>query len=401
MSEPEPHLPEADQLAGTTSLGQRVAWGVLGVLLTLLGLWTLQGFLAALAWALIFAIAVWPLYRKVRARCGRQGRGIVVPGLFTVGIALLFIVPLGLIALQLGREAHGLMHWMNDAQRTGIPVPAFVQDLPVFGPEAADWWRSTIGDPGSAAELLKRVNRAELLTTGRNLGVEIAHRLALFGFTLLTLFFIFREGDTLARQLRRASRRAFGPAGERVGLQVIASVHGTVDGLVLVGLGEGFVMGITYAVMGVPHATVLGTLTAIAAMIPFGGPVSVCLPPLFLLLQGSTAAAIVLLAIGLAVTFSADHFIRPVLIGGATRLPFIWVLLGILGGLEVWGLLGLFVGPASLAALILLWREWTGPGTTELTTTEPVGADLATTARAKTDLATANVAATKETTEHA
>ena len=87
--------------------------------------------------------------------------------------------------------------------------------------------------------------------------------------------------------LRRASRRAFGPAGERVGLQVIASVHGTVDGLVLVGLGEGFVMGVTYAVMGVPHSTVLGTLTAIAAMIPFGGPVAVGLSALFLLLQGA------------------------------------------------------------------------------------------------------------------
>jgi predicted PurR-regulated permease PerM len=396
MSKPEPHFSEADQPADTTSLGQRVAWGVLGVLLTLLGLWTLQGFLAALAWALIFAIAVWPLYRKARARCSRQWRGIVVPALFTVGIALIFIVPLGLIALQLGREVHGLMHWMGDSQRTGIPAPAFVVDVPVFGPEIADWWRNTIGDPGSAAELLRRVNRAELLTTGRNLGVEIAHRLALFGFTLLTLFFIFREGDTLAQQLRCASRRAFGPAGERVGLQVIASVHGTVDGLVLVGLGEGFVMGITYAVMGVPHATVLGTLTAIAAMIPFGGPVAVGLSALFLLFQGSTAAAIVLFAIGLAVTFSADHFIRPVLIGGATRLPFIWVLLGILGGLEVWGLLGLFLGPASMAALILLWREWTGPGTTELAAAEPVGADQVATGRAKADMAI-----TKERPEHA
>ncbi len=61
----------------------------------------------------------------------------------------------------------------------------------------------------------------------------------------------------------------------------------------------------------------------------------------------------------MAVTFSADHFVRPVLIGGATKLPFIWVLLGILGGVEVWGLIGLFVGPAIMAALIMLWREWT------------------------------------------
>ena len=56
----------------------------------------------------------------------------------------------------------------------------------------------------------------------------------------------------------------------------------------------------------------------------------------------------------------ADHAVRPALIGGTTRLPFLWVLLGILGGVETFGLLGLFLGPAIMAALILLWREWSG-----------------------------------------
>ena len=59
------------------------------------------------------------------------------------------------------------------------------------------------------------------------------------------------------------------------------------------------------------------------------------------------------------VVFVADHFVRPVLIGGAIRLPFLWVLMGILGGLEAFGILGLFLGPAIMAALISLWREWT------------------------------------------
>ncbi len=67
----------------------------------------------------------------------------------------------------------------------------------------------------------------------------------------------------------------------------------------------------------------------------------------------------------MAVTFTADHFVRPVLIGGATKLPFIWVLLGILGGVEAWGLLGLFLGPAIMAALIMMWREWASEGAGE------------------------------------
>lgn len=84
------------------------------------------------------------------------------------------------------------------------------------------------------------------------------------------------------------------------------------------------------------------------------------LAALLLLALGSPVAATIIVAIGFAVTFVADHFVRPVLIGGSTRLPCLWVLLGILGGVEAWGLLGLFLGPAIMAALILLWREWVG-----------------------------------------
>jgi len=81
-----------------------------------------------------------------------------------------------------------------------------------------------------------------------------------------------------------------------------------------------------------------------------------------LLAGGAVVPAAIVVAAGFVVTFVADHFVRPALIGGTTRLPFLWVLLGILGGVETFGLLGLFVGPAVMAALILLWREFTeGP----------------------------------------
>jgi len=77
-----------------------------------------------------------------------------------------------------------------------------------------------------------------------------------------------------------------------------------------------------------------------------------------LLGQGAVLAAIAVVVIGLIVVGIADHFVRPVLIGSATRLPFLWVLIGILGGVETFGLLGLFVGPATMAVLVLLWREY-------------------------------------------
>jgi len=80
---------------------------------------------------------------------------------------------------------------------------------------------------------------------------------------------------------------------------------------------------------------------------------------LYLAATGDTIAGAAVFCVGLAVVFVADHFIRPVIIGGAARLPFLWVLLGILGGLETFGIIGLFLGPAIMAALISVWRDWT------------------------------------------
>jgi predicted PurR-regulated permease PerM len=274
----------------------------------------------------------------------------------------MFIVPLALVGIQAGKEAHGVFETIDRARTEGIPPPEWLGHLPVGSQEATNWWRENLANPGSATELLQKARRSQFVANGPELGAEVAHRIVLFGFMLLTLFFLFKDGDRVSVQMQDASARAFGPAGERVGRQIIASVHGTVDGLVLVGLGEGFILGIGYLLAGVPHPTLFGLFTAIAAMVPFGAPLVFGIAALILLIQGSVVAAITIGVLGMVVTFVADHFIRPSLIGSATRLPFLWVLLGILGGVETWGLLGLFLGPAIMAALMLLWREWAGRG---------------------------------------
>ena len=140
------------------------------------------------------------------------------------------------------------------------------------------------------------------------------------------------------------------------------SVRGTIDGLVLVGIGEGAVMAVVYVIAGVPHPLLLGFLTAIAAMIPFGAALLFAVASALLIGLGHLGWAIAVFAIGLGVVGVADHFVRPVLIGGSTRLPFLWVLIGILGGVETMGLIGLFVGPAAMATLIMLWRDYLSDG---------------------------------------
>ncbi|WP_284947509.1 AI-2E family transporter [Acidisoma cladoniae] len=348
--------PSEPSLGGTRP--QNIAMGVLAFGLLLLALFTLRNFLSALAWAGIFAIALWPLYGRAVAHFGAGRRNILMPAVFTLGVALIFIVPLGLVGLQLAREADDAQDWIHDAQNYGIAEPDVLTHLPFGQAQVDTWWQENLGDPGGARKLVQRTTQGHVAGVGRVVGLQVVHRLTAFVFTLLTLFFLFREGHLLTEQMRRAATRAFGLGGERVGQQIIASVHGTVNGLVLVGLGEGVLLGIVYAIAGVPQATIFGVITAVAAMIPFAAPVVFAIASLLLIAQGAFVWGVAVFILGMIVTFVADHFVRPVLIGGTTKLPFIWVLLGILGGVEAWGLIGLFFGPAIMAALILIWREW-------------------------------------------
>lgn len=323
-----------------------------------LGVWIVWDFLPALAWAVVVAIAVWPLIERSRLR--RWNRTAAAAEA-TLAIGVILIVPLIVLGVQITHEAVVSMQWIRAAERGGIPVPEWLAQLPLVGTYISEWWTSNLSEPNDAANLLGRIDRSWLIEWTRILGVQLVRRLTILVFTFLTLFFLFRDGELLVRQTLAVVDRFFGATGTQLAPQVLKAVRATVNGLVLVGFGEGLLLGIAYAFAGLPRPVLLGALTGVLATVPFGAPVVFGLGALYLFSQSQTAAAVVLLAFGSIVVFIADHFLRPILIGGAARLPFLWVLLGIFGGLESFGLLGLFLGPTIMAVLLALWREWAKP----------------------------------------
>ncbi|WP_425374322.1 AI-2E family transporter [Lichenihabitans psoromatis] len=344
-----------------TNRMQRNARLVLILALVALGAWTLHGFIAALVWAAIIAIAIGPLYAKATLRWPPGKHNIALPLLFTTLVAVIFLLPFIVLGIQAAREAQALMHFGTEAMRSGIPEPAWVGSLPFGAAEVSDWWKTNLANPSDVSGLVHHATHSAGMLNNRELWTAFTHRIVTFFFTIVTLFFLLRDGKSLSNDMLLASHKLFGPHGERIARQMVSSVHGTVDGLVLVGLGEGVLLGIAYALAGVPHPTLLGAFSAVAAMIPFVVVVLLLVLGAVLVAQGALWTAIALVAFGLVMNSIADHFVRPGLIGGATKLPFLWVLLGILGGVETWGLIGLFVGPAVMSALILLWREFVRP----------------------------------------
>lgn len=336
---------------------QGIARIILGAALCLLGLWIARGVLPGLIWALVLLIAVGPLYRQAERRWPPGRHNILLPSLFSLGIGLLVIVPIALVAVQAAHEAHEVAIWVSKARNEGVPVPIWLSRLPFAGPELVSWWQTNLATAQATQSHLHQLDSYALIEQSRLIGSGLLHRLINFAVALVALFLLLRHRDALAEQSLSLGERLFGPTGERIALQMVKSVRGTIDGVVLVGLGEGVLLGIAYAIAGVPHPILLGAITGIAAMIPFGAALLLGFVALLLLAKGATTAALIVVIFGFVVVFVADHAVRPALIGGTTRLPFLWVLIGILGGVESFGLLGLFVGPAVIAALIMLWRD--------------------------------------------
>ncbi|MBV1836615.1 AI-2E family transporter [Acetobacter estunensis] len=354
-----PRLVEMDTMVQRTA-ARKAQWRareVLTAFIVAIALYTIHGFLSALAWGGVFAVATWPLFRRMQERWPRHADGVLLPAICTAAMALLFLVPMLFVGLEAANEAQNVLLLMKDARHEGVPVPSWAGRIPFGSKTLVNWWRMHLSDPEAAGEFFSSFDSRGLAMT-RTLGSQLAHRGTLFFFSILTLFFLYKDGNAIMRQCTVASRRAFGRRGELIGQQIIASIHGTVAGLVLVGVGEGLVMGVAYFIAGTPHPALLGGATAIAAMIPFCAMIPVGLASTLLLVSSGTMSAVVIFCLGAVVIFVADHLVRPTLIGGSTKLPFLWVLLGIIGGAETWGLLGLFVGPAAMATLHLLWRNW-------------------------------------------
>ncbi|MBU6265943.1 MAG: AI-2E family transporter [Sphingomonadales bacterium] len=323
-------------------------------------LWTLHFFLHAIGWAAIIAMALWPSYMRLVARWPGQRRLLLPAGAVSL-VTLLFVVPLVMVAQAAVQDSAAVMDWVRDAQTNGVPAPDMLANLP-YGDHLRGWWTANLSQPGGLGRIAthSQAGSGGVLATGERVVGAVAHRAVLVIFMLVVLFFLLRDGERLGKAMQVATTRAFGAGGEKVFEQVVAAVRGTLNGLVVIGFGEGVLLGVSYELARVPHAALLALLTALLSAIPLGAVVAYVVAAGILAAGGETGWAVGILVWGSIVVFVADHFVRPVLIGGSTRLPFVAVLLGIVGGIEAWGLIGLVLGPALMAALLLLWREFVG-----------------------------------------
>jgi predicted PurR-regulated permease PerM len=173
-----------------------------------------------------------------------------------------------------------------------------------------------------------------------------------FILMLLTLFFVFRDGEAFYRWVQTAL--PFAPAQqERIFGRLGRTVNAVTYGISITAAVQGFIAGVLYWILGVPFPAFWGLLTAIVAPIPLGGTGLVWAPAgVYLILTESLLRGVILLACGALVVSTIDNVLKAYLISGRTQLPPLILFFALLGGLKAYGVLGVFVGPLLLALVI-------------------------------------------------
>ena len=316
----------------------------------------LQPFVTAIVWAAVLCATMWPFFVRVCRWFG--GRVSLAALAMVILIALTVLAPFVVVGVTIAENADRVVDAVRSAIENGPPdPPPWVAGLPVVGEYLATTWATFAHDT------------ARLLVEARSF-VEPAKKVLLSGGTLvlsgvlqlmlsvLIAFFFFRDGDAVIGRAHGAIERLGGERGHRLATVATATVRGVVIGILGTALAQGVLMAIGLSLAGIKAAPLLGLVTFFLSPVPIGPPLVWIPASLWLINQGATGWGIFLLLWGFLVVSSVDNVLKPLLISRGSDLPFVLVLLGVLGGAVAFGFIGVFLGPVLLAVGFALLKEW-------------------------------------------
>jgi P-type Ca2+ transporter type 2C len=316
----------------------------------------LRDFLLIIAWAFIIAYIMWPSYQWLKAKLNNNAT--LSAALMTGMISAVFTLAIYWLVLMLRGEIN-IVYQVLLSSFTHPPkqLPENISQIPWLGRYLQDYLDQLNADADGVKTQLIDWAKQWLGEFGRFLG-GIGRYIMKLGFILVTLFFCFRDGCQGIDQLRQSLSYFLGKYQKLYLTAAGDTARAVVYGLVLAALGQGLMAGIGYAIAGVNAPVLLGAITALLAMIPMGATL-IWLPVSFgLILSDQLWQGIGLLLWGVFAISTVDNVIRPLVISGAGRIPFLVVLFGVFGGLTAFGAVGLFLGPIILSVLLAVWQAW-------------------------------------------
>jgi predicted PurR-regulated permease PerM len=302
-------------------------------------------FFDVIAWSTVLVITFYPVHRRLLSRTGRRSLSAFSS---TVLVVLIILVPVLLITALVVNELVDLKNLLQERFKDGADISGFAAIR-----QAMEWLNQHFGldigkalqtIPQHASEITQVVAKYSLAFAG-----NVTKLIVSFVFTVFTVFFLFRDGDRLVARIPELLpfERL---QSESLIRRIRDVIDGSIYGVLMIALIQGTLGALAFVVLGVPSPALWGLVMAVASLIPMLGTASVWVPvTIYLLMIGSWVKGIILAGFSALVISSVDNFLRPKLVGSRVRLNELVMFFSVLGGLQVFGVLGIVLGPVLFA----------------------------------------------------
>ena len=314
--------------------------------------------LGAILFAFVMWICTWPHYaERLLPRLG--GRHTLGASLMTLLLVLVMLVPMIFLVGSLVSSADNLIEEIKPRIEQGLPAdpPKFLREVPLFGEDIEANYHRVASNRTELNTLLK-----QLLDPARRLAIATgkvaANGLLQLALVLFVIFFLYRDGERIANAIYTGARKLGGDLGAEMVDLARGTVVGVMLGIVGTALAQAAVAMIGFLIAGVPGAVLLGFATFFLSMIPVGPPLIWGGAAAWLYSHDQTGWAIFMLIYGVFVISSIDNFVKPILIARGAGIPILLIALGVIGGVLVFGFIGIFLGPVLLALGQMLLSRW-------------------------------------------
>jgi predicted PurR-regulated permease PerM len=317
-------------------------------------------FLPAVVWATTLVIATWPLLLRAQAALGGR-RGWAV-ALMTLAVSLVVLLPLSAAVSAIVAHSDRIAAFVAAAPSFRLPQPPpWLGDIPLIGAPAANRWqqlaRSEVADIVQLVRPYLGTATQWFVSLAGGVGGTVLHLI----LTIALAAVLYATGEKTAAWCVRFGRRLAGARGVEAVLLAGQAIRSVALGVVVTAIAQSLVVGLGFVLTGVPQAALLSAIVLLLCVAQLG-PVLVAVPAtLWLFWSGATVPGIVL-AVFTVVALTMDNLLRPILIKRGADLPLLLILVGVIGGLLAFGLLGLFLGPVILAVTYTLLQHWVDEG---------------------------------------
>ncbi len=316
-------------------------------------------FLTAIITATLLAVAIYPLFTQLLRLVRNRGGAAL---LATVAVVVMLLLPTLLIVNALANETGALYGWLNERSSEGGGWGKYLASL-TDRPLGWIEWKTGISQEHLRSAALERVRDVStwLLNWAKSLAVNIAGTVLNTFIMLFTLFFLLRDGPAIlerAGALLPLEPKRYSQLLKTISDSIVANFYG----VLAVALAQGILGALGYWIAGLPNLMLWTVMTALFSMIPVAGTAVVWgVGVIYLAATAHWGAAVFLLLYGAGVISMADNVVRPLVVSGRVKLNTLLVFFSLLGGVEAFGIIGLFVGPiivsVAMALLSILAEE--------------------------------------------